>query len=222
MEATRPSARGMLLDVGCGRAPYRGFYDVQRHVTCDWPGTLHGVKEIDVFASAEALPFADASFDTVLCSEVLEHLKHPHLAIEEAARVLRDGGHLILSVPFLYGIHEQPVDYFRFTEHGLSALLVSSGLEIVHLERRGGAISVLSDVSAKLTQRVTGRAMSALRWPSVARTAVLRATVEAPQRVVAYTASLATRTLPKLAALVGASAVATLGYVVVARRQRRT
>ncbi|HEY5952018.1 MAG TPA: class I SAM-dependent methyltransferase [Kofleriaceae bacterium] len=218
MESTRPYARGILLDVGCGVAPYRGFYSVDRHITCDWPGTVHDRRDIDVYASADALPFARACCDTVLCTEVLEHLKQPAVAIAEAARVLRPGGHLILSVPFLYGIHEQPVDFFRFTEHGLRALLVANDLEPVHLQRRGGSVSVVSDLSAKLVQRVTRRTMNAMRFPSGAQRAVLAATVETPQRLVAFAAGLAERALPRASALVGASTVATLGYVVVARR----
>ena len=57
MATTRPYARGFLLDVGCGEAPYRGFYEVESHVTCDWPNTQHSRNHIDVYADASSLPF---------------------------------------------------------------------------------------------------------------------------------------------------------------------
>lgn len=219
LELTRRYGRGDLLDVGCGEAPYRGFFDVDLHLTCDWPSTLHQKHAIDVYADAGALPFAAASFDTVLCTEVLEHVSDPRRVIGELSRVLRSGGHCILSVPFLYGIHEQPHDYFRFTEHGLRQLLGAASLEPVELLRRGGAVSVVSDLTAKLVSRVTRRSMKALRVPAVAQRAVLGAVVSAPQRLVAFGASAADRLAPRAASLIGSSAVTTLGYVVVARRQ---
>jgi SAM-dependent methyltransferase len=219
IETTRPFARGELLDVGCGAAPYRGFFDVTRHVTLDWPSSLHRRDFIDVYASAEALPFTDASFDTVLCTEVLEHLRDPRAAIAEAARVLRPGGHLILSIPFLYGIHERPYDFTRFTEHGLRHLLETHRFEPVHFVERGGSLAVIADLASKIGQRVGRSALDAARVPRAASDRVLDAAIIAPQLVVAMGTRLAEHRLPRLAALVGGSRIATLGYVVVGRKE---
>lgn len=220
LATVRPFARGELLDVGCGDAPYRGYFDVSRHVTLDWPNTLHRRDFIDVYASAEALPFAARAFDTVLCTEVLEHLRDPRAAVAEAARVLRPGGHYLVSVPFLYGVHEQPWDFSRFTEHGLRHVLESAGFDVVHLVERGGAVAVIADLASKTGQRVSRSALRAARIPQRVRERVLAPVVIAPQRAVAAATQLAERFAPGVAQLVGARRVATLGYVVVGRRRQ--
>jgi SAM-dependent methyltransferase len=219
METTRGFARGDLLDVGCGAAPYRGFFDVDTHVTLDWPNSLHRRDRIDVYASAELLPFADASFDTVLCTEVLEHLREPGTAVSEAARVLRPGGHLIASIPFLYGIHEQPWDFGRFTEFGLRSLFEGHGLEPVHLFERGGSVAVITDLASKLGYRMGRSGLTAMHVPRSVQNFVLSPAVTAPQRLIAATTALAERAAPRLAAVVGARRAATLGYVIVGRRR---
>src|SRR5262245_35049954 len=80
--------------------------------------------------------FEDASFDAVFLLEVLEHVETPDLAISELHRVLKLGGALVLSTPFLFEIHEAPRDYFRFTEHGLRFLL--RGFGSCQIARRNG------------------------------------------------------------------------------------
>jgi SAM-dependent methyltransferase len=146
-------AKGRLLDLGCGTVP---FYDVYRdrvsEVICaDWPTSLHGHHFLDVFCDlTRPLPFDDRSFDTVLLSDVLEHLPDPELAFSEIARLLRPGGALILNTPFLYRVHEEPHDYYRHTRYSLERLAVRSGLEVEHLEEVGGAGEVLVDLLAKI------------------------------------------------------------------------
>ena len=85
----------------------------------------------DVFSSAEALPFADETFDAVACFEVLEHVENPALAVGEAVRVLRPGGIYVLSTPFLYPLHDTPRDFRRYTPFGLRRLLMAAGLEVI-------------------------------------------------------------------------------------------
>lgn len=102
-------------------------------------------RKPDILGSIENLEsFADSSVDTVFCLEVLEHVQRPHLAAAEVFRVLRPGGLMIGSTPFLLGIHDAPADYFRFTRHGLK-LLFSPFSEVVLRERNGyfAALAVL-------------------------------------------------------------------------------
>ena len=70
-----------------------------------------------------SLKFAENSFDLVCMMEVLEHISTPHLAISEIYRVLKPSGTLIMSTPFLFGIHDAPHDYYRYTKYGLMYLL---------------------------------------------------------------------------------------------------
>jgi SAM-dependent methyltransferase len=84
-----------------------------------------------------------AAYDTVLCSEVLEHVARPDRALREIYRVLRPNGCLILSVPFLSRLHEEPHDYWRFTEHGLRTVASREGFTVRELERIGGPASFM-------------------------------------------------------------------------------
>jgi ubiquinone/menaquinone biosynthesis C-methylase UbiE len=79
-------------------------------------------KGVDVVGDAHKLPFKDNEFDNVLCTEVLEHLHTPVVAIAEMARVLKDGGTIILTTRFMFPIHDAPGDYFRYTKYGLRYL----------------------------------------------------------------------------------------------------
>jgi SAM-dependent methyltransferase len=74
----------------------------------------------------------------VLSTQTLEHVEQPQRAVAEMARVLRPGGHLILSAPQTWRVHEQPYDFFRYTRFGLRHLLTSSGLDVLSVVPQGG------------------------------------------------------------------------------------
>ncbi len=136
-------ARGRLLDLGCGNAPYKAWFGakVGQYVTADFPPISQAVQ---VACSAETLPFQDASFDTVLCTQMLEHVPHPWLAAGEMARILKPGGVLILSCPQYWGLHEIPHDYFRFTPYGLRVLFPESGWEWKEHRQQGSTWAVIA------------------------------------------------------------------------------
>ena len=144
---------GRVLDVGCGSQPYRllfkGRYEEWVGVDVA-PSSLPGFP-LDVRGDAQVLPFGEGTFDTVVAAEVLEHLPRPELFWNEAKRVLRPGGHILLSTPFLYWIHEKPNDYHRFTAYGLRAAAARAGFEVVRIEPRGGLFTVAADLACKAT-----------------------------------------------------------------------
>ena len=145
-------ARGRLVDLGCGRVPLYGAYRARvASVTCvDWSESAHGGRHLDVTTDlGERLPFEDGAFDTVILSDVLEHLARPDVLLGEIARVLAPGGRLIGNTPFLYWLHEQPHDHFRYTEHALRLLARAAGLEPLLVEPFGGGLEVVTDVLAK-------------------------------------------------------------------------
>lgn len=128
-------AHGVLLDIGCGNKPYEGMFDgrVTRYIGCDAAQSSN--SRADVISSATELPFKDASCDTVLITQVIEHVADHRTLLREAFRILRGKGVLILSGPMYWELHEEPYDFFRFTEHGLRFLLEDSrfaGIEIVN------------------------------------------------------------------------------------------
>lgn len=145
--------RGRLVDLGCGMVPYYEWYkDRVDEITCvDWYSSLHESKHIDVFADLnQALPLEDGIADSILSTSVLEHIREPQIFFREIKRILAKDGHLVLSVPFQYHLHEEPFDYYRYTSHGLEHLAKEAGLEIVSLQNYGSAIGVIIDVSSKV------------------------------------------------------------------------
>jgi len=95
------------------------------------------------------MPFEPASFDTVICTQVAEHVPEPLRLFAECARVLRPGGHLILTTPQTEETHEQPHDYFRYTRYGLQYLAVAQGLHVSVLQPFGGAVQTLALLAAR-------------------------------------------------------------------------
>lgn len=145
--------RGSLLDLGCGKAPLYEVYrrHVKEIICSDWVNSCHKLSYIDVFCDlSKPLPFSKGSFDTVIFSDVIEHVFDPGFALTEIYRVLRNNGTLLLSVPFFYWLHEEPYDFFRYTEHALKRLSEECGFEILVLDRYGGALEIIADILAKV------------------------------------------------------------------------
>lgn len=143
--AVLPGLPGHLaLDVGSGNADTaRWLRPDMRLVRLDYPATnSHYLQRPDVFATALALPFADAAFDVVLCLEVLEHINADAPAMAQLQRVLRPGGCLVLSVPFIYPEHDAPHDFRRYTRYGISELVQASGLRLRELHQHGNSLVV--------------------------------------------------------------------------------
>jgi D-inositol-3-phosphate glycosyltransferase len=140
-----PGAR--IADVGAGDAPYRELFGHADYVTIDWEHSIHpGAPKSDLIASAESLPLDDGSVDAVLMTEVLEHIATPANALAEAARILRPGGRIFLTVPFIWMLHEMPYDYFRYTPSGLRVLLAQAGFEDVTVTSRGNFFTALGQL----------------------------------------------------------------------------
>jgi SAM-dependent methyltransferase len=125
----REFARGRTLDAGCGEKPFQVYRPT---AVTQWVGFDVPENPVaDVHGYAEALPFSDAFFDTVLCTEVIEHVEEPSAVLSEIACVLAPGGYLILTTPLYWPLHEEPYDFFRFTPYGLRHLCEKAGLQLV-------------------------------------------------------------------------------------------
>jgi len=132
--------RGRLIDIGCGTKPYKDLMVpyVIEHKGIDHEGTLHDRYNIDLFGTAYEIPVENNSFDSALCTAVLEHLEEPELAIRECFRILKPGGVAIYSVPFIWHLHEEPRDFYRFSKYGLKYLFEKVGFEIIELKALSG------------------------------------------------------------------------------------
>jgi SAM-dependent methyltransferase len=144
------SLSGRVVDLGCGIMPYAEllppavslYHGLDITVRNSRPTLIGDVQSLGMLR--------DGSYDSVVCLEVLEHVPDPAHALAEIARILTNGGTLVLSVPHLSRLHEIPHDYYRYTEYGLRYLLQSNALEPVSIRARGGLFSFLGHQAATL------------------------------------------------------------------------
>lgn len=134
------SSTDRLLDIGCGSKSKQLLIGdlVAQYVGLDHADTLHDLTQADLIGTAYEIPVADASFDSVLCTAVLEHLENPLAALNEAARVLKPRGYALYTAPLYWHLHEEPRDFFRFTRHGLQHLFSISGWEVIDIVPMSG------------------------------------------------------------------------------------
>lgn len=128
-----------ILDVGCGNGPYWNL-----NSSLEWHGIdiVETVCTTSVVQPSESFPFTENSFDFVICTQVLEHVKNPDFLISQIYFVLKPGGELLLNVPFLYPLHGLPNDYQRFTPIKIKEIL--HDFEIEELRLIGGIGSSIS------------------------------------------------------------------------------
>jgi ubiquinone/menaquinone biosynthesis C-methylase UbiE len=144
VQACSPNFSGHLLDVGCGRMPYRSYLLDKKCITqytgLDIETALKYEDNVapDFTWNGIVMPFADNSFDTLLATEVLEHCPDPHLTILEMNRVLKPGGLIFFTVPFLWNLHEVPHDEFRYTPFALKRIFEECGMEKIEMKAYGG------------------------------------------------------------------------------------
>jgi SAM-dependent methyltransferase len=151
-------ASGHLLDLGCGKVPlYASYKDYVSKVTCvDWENSYHKNEFLDLSADLnEKLPFDSEQFDTVILSDVMEHIREPRILWEEIFRILKKDGILIMNVPFFYWLHEEPFDYYRYTKHNLVYVSQTVGFELISIESIGGAPEILIDIFSKIVINVS-------------------------------------------------------------------
>jgi SAM-dependent methyltransferase len=136
----------MVLDLGGNKILKRGQFD---YSCCDMKviyANLTADKQPDVQADAAALPFTDNCFDIVVCAELLEHVYAPENVLAEVFRVLKNGGLLLITVPFLVQIHADPTDYGRYTDVYWEKCLAETGFGRIEIERQGDFRSVMVDM----------------------------------------------------------------------------
>jgi SAM-dependent methyltransferase len=144
VKAFAPYLSGRLLDVGCGRKPYERYFHVDEYVGLDIDSERsRSVGVADYFYDGHRFPFGDATFDAILCNQVLEHVFNPDEFLGEMHRVLRRGGGVVLTIPFVWDEHEQPYDYARYSSFGLRALFQRHGFTIEHHRRVNANLSVV-------------------------------------------------------------------------------
>ncbi len=154
---------GRLVDIGCGTKPYRPMLAryVDQHVGVDHRASFHDSRNVDLFGTAYEIPAEKNTFDCALCTSVLEHLEEPESAVRECARLLKDGGVAIYSMPFIWHLHEEPRDFYRYTKYGLQHLFEKSGFEILEIRALSGFFTTFGTLLAYYVMRFN---RGPLRW----------------------------------------------------------
>jgi SAM-dependent methyltransferase len=150
-------AKGLLLDLGCGKVPlYAAYKDyVSDNICVDWQNSLHKNEYLDYECDLnKELPFEDNTFDTLILSDVLEHLQDPQLVWKEMRRVLKNDGILLMNVPFLYMIHEEPFDYYRYTRFALLKFAENNDFKVLEEYRLGGWVEVILDLNFRILSKL--------------------------------------------------------------------
>jgi len=138
--------RGKVLDVGAGNySRYINFFDYREYIKMD----VEKGENVDVVGRAEDIPFKDETFDSVVCTQVFEHLTEPFKAAKEIYRVLKKKGHCLISAPQVNEIHGEPYDYFRYTKFGLIEIFSKSGFEILECDQIGGFFTTMAQLKIR-------------------------------------------------------------------------
>jgi SAM-dependent methyltransferase len=135
-----------VLDIGGTREKQRGRFRTEHFGLRVTTVNISGERHPDIVADAAALPIEDGLFDAAICSEVLEHVPEPDRILQEAHRILRDGGKLFICVPFLHRIHPDPEDYGRYTDTYWQKHLTAIGFHVAYIEKHGGYWTVLMEM----------------------------------------------------------------------------
>lgn len=137
-----PQIEGKLLDFGCGRKPYKNLFTKATEyigVDIEQSGHDHSLSEVDVFYDGKTIPFKNETFDAIFCTEVFEHIFNLDEILDELKRVLKKNGKLLITIPFMWGEHEKPYDYARYTSFAIKYILEKKGFQVIALEKTGKA-----------------------------------------------------------------------------------
>lgn len=166
---------GHLLDVGCGTKPYRSLFEVESYRGLDIDSSITRERGIaDDLYDGTLFPYQNETFDSALCNQVLEHVFNPDRFLTEIYRVLKPGGKLLLTVPFVWDEHEQPFDYARYSSFGLKALLEKNGFKIISHQKLAADATILFQLTNAYLFKLSQR------WPRLVKqlfTATVMATV---------------------------------------------
>ena len=127
-----PKSSSRVLDYGCGGSPYRVLFGDCTYHRAD----LAGGEGLDFeYGDDAVLPAHLSSYDCVLSTQVLEHVKDPMAYLEECRRVLAPGGHLLLTTHGIFEDHACPDDYWRWTSFGLRRMVEKAGFKVEELKK---------------------------------------------------------------------------------------
>jgi ubiquinone/menaquinone biosynthesis C-methylase UbiE len=149
--------KGQMLDFGCGTKPYKAFFqNINNYVGVDYKieGREEKQKEVDVFYDGKNIPFANDYFDSILCTEVLEHVFNIDELLQEFYRVLKKDGVILLTTPFMWEEHEMPYDFARYTTPALIHLYTKNGFCVEKNFKTGNYVKVIAQFNLNYIKNI--------------------------------------------------------------------
>jgi len=139
--ATLPTGAD-VLDVGAGRGDFKQIFTSHAYVGVD----IYPYPEIDLAVDlTEINPFNERSFDLVVLANVIEHVYEYRLLVSRCAILLKPGGRLLITVPFLLKLHQEPLDYHRYTHYALIQLAAENQLSVERLDAYTNPLALLDE-----------------------------------------------------------------------------
>ena len=141
----------LLLDLGCGPRPYMHLYapHCDKTLGSDLPDSPFPKDKIDIYCTATNIPLENDSVDFVLSTEVMHDMAEPDDMLAEIKRILKVGGTVMLTTPFVVPIVDGVYDHYRFTEHGLRYLLTKQGFDVEKIIPVSDVIGAMTTLAVK-------------------------------------------------------------------------
>jgi len=125
----------LVLDAGSGNAPYKHLFRDMRYESADFKQVDKEYDDkITYVCDLKAIPVKDGRFDFIIFNQTLEHLPEPQAVLDELYRVLKPGGKILCTAPLFYEEHEQPYDFYRYTQFGWRVLVETAGFKIERID----------------------------------------------------------------------------------------
>lgn len=139
-----------VLDVGCGAKTYKELFKEVEYKGIDVKvsGRKKTEKTPDEYFDGVNIPEKENQYDLILCTEVLEHCMDPEKLMMEMKRVAKINGYIFITVPFIWGLHEEPYDFRRYSSHGIKHLINKTGLNIIKQDKTDTGVSSLAKLVA--------------------------------------------------------------------------
>jgi SAM-dependent methyltransferase len=156
-------------DIGCGEQPLKSRVEELGGIYTGIDITQNISHSVSMIASCTDVPLPDYYFNVILCTEVLEHVSDSNKAFRELARLLKPDGFLIITMPFVYPLHEEPYDFIRFTPYQVREFAKKNELQVLELATSGNEIEVIATVWDVMWRQMLNNSIVSTAWVALMR-----------------------------------------------------
>ncbi len=134
-----------ILDFWAWESPYKSILNYEKYITLDIEKSWHSntKNEINYYYDWKSIPFDDNTFDSIISTEVFEHIPNLWEILLELNRILKPNWKMYITIPFSWEEHEVPYDFTRYTQFWIIHILERSWFKIINLEKSWNYIEVI-------------------------------------------------------------------------------